>query len=143
VRAQVVEYNADAICVRIVDVDQVTHALGEIVVGTLGRDLDVAPRAMGIDESEDVDGAVASVLVVDARDLTRLRPNRDAGLAQQLVGLLVEADDRPRRIGLLGVQLEHVLHPLDKLRVDRRDAPHLPSPRLELVLGESPPYRLA
>ncbi len=42
------------------------HAKGEVVSGATISDLDSAPRAMGSDEDEEIDGAVAAILVVEA-----------------------------------------------------------------------------
>jgi len=60
---------------------------------------------MGVEEDEQVGRAVAAILAVVALELARLGRDRLADLADQLGRALVEADDRPRRVGGLGVQL--------------------------------------
>jgi len=92
------------------------HALGE---------LHLAPRAVHIKEDEQVRRPVAPVLAVIALDLSGPRRHRLAHLAGELDPALVEADQRPLRVRLLGIKIEHILHAGDVLGVDLRDAPHL------------------
>ena len=98
---------------------------------------------MRVEEDEQIGRAVAAILAVVALELPGLGRDRLAHLADQLDRALVEADHRPLRIGRLGIEIEHVLHAGDVLGVDLGDAPHLPAPRLELVLGQAPAHRLA
>ena len=65
-----------------------------------------------------------------------------ADLADELDRAFVEANHRPLRIGLLGIEIEHILHAGDVLGVDPWDAPHCPAPRLEIVLGQAPAHGL-
>jgi len=65
VRTQVVEHDADALGLRVVAVDEVTHAVGEVDVGPLVGHLDVAPPSMRIDEDEEIRRPVPSIFVVD------------------------------------------------------------------------------
>ena len=47
-------------------------------------------------------------------------------------------DESPtQRIGLLGIEVEHILHAGDVLGVDLGDAPHVLLPGLEMVLGQA------
>ena len=66
VGGEVIEDDADALGLWEVDIDEFAHAKGEVVSGATISDLDPAPRAMGIDEDEEIDGAVAAILVVEA-----------------------------------------------------------------------------
>src|SRR3546814_9801272 len=63
--------------------------------------------------------------------------------ADELNRALVEADHRALRIGVFRIEIEHILHAGNVLAVDRRHAPHLLAPGLELVLGQAPTHRLA
>ena len=64
---EVIEDDADALGLWEVDIDELAHAKGEVVSGATISDLDPAPRAVGIrDEDEEIDGAVAAILVVEA-----------------------------------------------------------------------------
>jgi hypothetical protein len=56
---------------------------------------------------------------------------------------LVEADHRPLWVRRLGIEIEHILHAGDVIGVDLRDAPHLPAPRLEIVVGQTPAHGFA
>src|SRR3546814_7678225 len=88
--------------------------------------------------SDLIDGAVAAILVVIA--LQPSRPGRDwlTCFADELNRALVEADHRALRIGVFRIEIEHILHAGNVLAVDRRHAPHLLAPGLELVLGQAP-----
>ena len=66
VGGEVVEDDADALGFWEVDIDKLAHAKGEVVSGAMTRDLDPAPRAMGVKEDEEIDDAVAAILVVEA-----------------------------------------------------------------------------
>jgi hypothetical protein len=140
---QVVEHDADLIGLRIVDVDELAHALGEVAGRPMLGDLDLAPGPVRVEEDEQVDGAVAPILVVITLELPRFGRNRLAHLADELGRALVEAHHRPLRIGRLGIEIEHILHARDIGAVNPRNAPHVPAPGLEVVLGQAPAHRLA
>ena len=109
------------------DVDKLTHAVGVVHGGAAVGDLDVAPAAMRIEGDEEIDGAVAAILVVVALALSRLGRDRLAHLADQLDGGLVEANQRPGGIRHLGVEIEHVLHAGDERRASIGRATYSPS----------------
>jgi len=92
---------------------------------------------------EQVDRAVAAVLVIDPRDLPGRCREGLAHLTDELNGALVEADHRTRRIRRLGVEIEHVLHAGHVFAIDLGHAPHLLAPWLELVLGQATAHGLA
>src|SRR5579862_4466989 len=118
VSRQVVEDDADALSLGIVIVDEVTHAFGEVDARPSIGHLRVSPWAVHVDKHEDVGGAIAHILVVEAPSLPRLGTDRHALLADQLARRLVEADDGSAVIGWLGVEREHVLHAGDEFGVD-------------------------
>ena len=134
---QIVEHHPDALGLRIMDVGEFAHADGEVRRRAALGDLHLAPGAVRVEEHEQVGGAVAPVLAVVALDLPGLGRDRPAHLADELDRALVEADHRPLRVGRLGIEIEHVLHAGDVIGIDLRNAPHLPAPRLEIVLGQS------
>ncbi len=92
---------------------------------------------------EEIDGAVAAVLVIVAFELARLGRDRLAHLADELDRALVEADHRPLGIGRFGIEVEHILHAGDIFAIDLGNAPHVLAPRLEVVFGQPPAHRLA
>ena len=114
----------------------------QIFCGAPLGDLHLAPGVVHVEEDEQVRCAVAPVLAVVALDLSRLGRDRLAGLADELDRALVEADHRPLRISRLGVEIEHVFHAGDVIRVDLGNAPHVLAPRLEFVLGQTPTHCL-
>src|SRR5437764_80823 len=59
-----------------------------------------------------------------------------AYFADELGWALVETDHRTLRIGLFGIEVEHILHAGDVLTVDLRNAPHVLTPGLEIVFRQ-------
>src|SRR5262249_14461955 len=53
------------------------------------------------------------------------------------------AQNTTNRLGLLGIEVEHVLHAGDVIGIDLRNAPHVLAPRLEVIFGQTPAHRLA
>jgi hypothetical protein len=98
---------------------------------------------MHVDADEEIDGAVAVVLVVVTFELTRLGRDRPAHLADELDRAFVEADHRPPGIGRFGIEVEHVFHAGDIFAVNPGNAPHVLAPGLETVFGQPPAHRLA
>ena len=90
---------------------------------------------MHVDADEEIDGAVAAVLIIITFELTRRGRDRLAHLTDQLNRALVEADHRPRGIGCLGIEVEHVFHAGDIFAVDLWNAPHILAPGLETVFA--------
>src|SRR5215475_2747508 len=140
---EIVLHDADVLHVWIVQIDEVAHALGVIFCCSALRHLDLAPGSMHVEDDEQIGGSLALVFAVI--------PFKPAGsgrhwlpdLADELGGALVETDHRARRIGLLGIEVEHVLHAGDVIGIDLRNAPHVLAPRLEVIFGQTPAHRLA
>src|SRR3954447_24160642 len=143
VGGEIVLDDPDALGFREVHVDELAQTLGIVLPRAPLGHAHLAPRPVRIHGHEQVERAVAAVLVIDAPDVPRRCRDRLAHLADQLNGALVEADHRTRRIRRLGVEIEHVLHAGHVLAIDLRHAPHLLAPRLELVLGQAPAHGLA
>ena len=97
---QIVEHYADQRRLRIVEVDQLTHADGKVPVGAPVGDLDPAPGPMGVEEDEQVDCAVAVILAIVTLELARAGRDRLTDLANQLGRALVEAHHRPLGAGI-------------------------------------------
>lgn len=53
------------------DVDELTHAVSVVHGGAAVGDLDVAPAPIRIEGDEEIDGAVAAILVIVALALSR------------------------------------------------------------------------
>jgi len=125
------------------DVDEVAHAGRKVFRGPSFGHLHLAPGAMRVEQDEQVCGAIAPILAIVALDLSRRGRDRLAHFSDELDRALVEADHRPLRIRRLGIEIEHILHAGDVVRVDLGDAPHVLAPRLEIVLGQASAHRLA
>jgi hypothetical protein len=83
---QIILHDADALGIRIVDIDEFVHALGVIFGGApLGDlDLDVAPGPVNLDADEEINSAVAAILAIVAFELARLGRDGLAYLADKL-----------------------------------------------------------
>ncbi len=92
---QIVLHDTNAGGVGIMDVDEFAHAVCVVYGGAAVCHLDVAPATMRVEGNEEIDGAVAAVLVIVALALSQLGWNRLAHLADELDRGLVEADQRP------------------------------------------------
>jgi hypothetical protein len=87
---QVILRDADALGIGIMDIDELAHALGVIFCRAPLGDLDLAPRLMHVEDDEEIDGAIAVILVIVAFELTRFGRDRLAHLADELDRALVE-----------------------------------------------------
>src|SRR5258708_27824413 len=95
---QIVEYHPDQWRIGIMDIDQLAHADGEVLIGAPVGDLDLAPRAVGVEEDEQVDRAVAAIFAVVAFELTGDGGDRLAGFARERGRALLRAPARPAAI---------------------------------------------
>src|ERR1700751_5204310 len=124
------------------DVDEVAHTSGVIFCRSPLSDFDLAPGTMHVEDNEEIDRAIATILVIVTFELTR--PGRD-GLtdpAGELRRTFVEAHDGPLGIGPFAIEIKHVLHPGDVFAIDLRNAPHVFAPGFEVIFGQTPPNRL-
>src|ERR1700675_2179977 len=115
---------------------QFAHANGEVLRGPPVGDLYLAPGSVGVEEDEQVDRPVASILAVIALALPRHGLDRLPYLTDELGRALVETDNPAPPIRRLLIQVEHILHASDVLAVDMRNAPPVLAPRLEVVFGQ-------
>jgi hypothetical protein len=73
-----------ALGVRVVQIHEVAHAMGEVAARAMIGDLHRAPGLVGIEEDEQVGGAATAILVVVALGLARHGRDRQPGLADEL-----------------------------------------------------------
>ena len=137
---EIVENDADDIGLRVVSVDEIAHAFGKVLRGALLGNLDRAPGPMGVEKDEEIDCPIAFIFAVIAFELSRLGRDRLTHFTDQLMRAFIEADDRSLGIMAFGVEVEHVLHPGDIVAIDLGNAPHVPTPGLEIVLFQAPAY---
>jgi len=100
-----------------VDIDQIAHAPGEVICRSAFGDFNRAPATVCIEENEQIGGAVALVFAVVAQGFARLGRNRLSYLADELGWTFIEAHHRVLRVGDFGIQVEHVFHACNVLRV--------------------------
>lgn len=105
-------------------------------------DLDLAPGARHVEENEEIDRAIATILIIVTFEVAGLGRNGLTHLADELHRAFVEAHHWPSGVGHLGIEVEHILHAGDVFAADLRNAPHVFAPGLEAILGQAPPNRL-
>jgi len=137
VGGEIVEHHPDALGFWEIDIDEFTHTQGEIIGGAVIGDFDPSPRSVDIEEDEEIDGAIAAILVVEALWPSWCGSDGLARLADELGRAFIEADHRPLRVRFFGIKVKDVLHPGDVLGVDLGNAPHVLLPGLEMVLGQA------
>jgi len=106
-------------------VDQLLHGLGKILLGMSLGHLDMPPPQVGFQKHAEIADTSTLILAVPASRLPWLRRQRLTHLVEQLRGTFVEADPWPGRIGRLSIQVQHVLHPPDKLTAYTGETPLL------------------
>src|SRR5258708_22252152 len=79
---QVILHDPDAGGIGIMDIDEFAHALGVVFRRPALGDLDLAPGPVHVDANEEIDGAVAAILVIVTFELAWFGRNRLAGLAR-------------------------------------------------------------
>ena len=123
---------------------KILQDVGVVDGGVAVRDLDVAPAFERREQHEQVGGAVAFVLVIDAGWPSRLHRDWRARLGDELLGGLVQADQRMVGIVRPRVDGQHVFHGRYEGAVGlRRDDPALPAVRLESVFFRTRPIVLS
>src|SRR3546814_220438 len=110
VRGQVVHDHPDLVSVGEADVDEIAHLLGKVDGRAPPGDRDLAPGPVGIHGDEQIDGAVAAILVVIA--LQPSRPGRDwlTCFADELNRALVAPDTPALRLGVFPIETAQTPH---------------------------------
>ena len=104
--------------------------------------LDVAPAFERREQHEQVGGAVALVLVIDAGRASPFHRDRQARLGKELLGGLVQAHQRVIGIARPRVDRQHIFHGGYERAVGlRRDDPALPAMGLGECFFKCPPNR--
>lgn len=130
---EIVEHHGDASGLRVMDIDKGFDLLGEVARGTMLTHLDMAPSGLWLEQEEEIGGAAPAVFIIDALRAPRCGRQRRADFREQLPGLLIKTDDRALRIVGLGIKIENIFHPPDKIGPHLGDAPMLLAPRLQSV----------
>ncbi len=134
VGVELIHHQHDAVDVRILDVDQVLDAAGEIEPGALRADQHGALPLERFKRQNEIDHATPDILGIMPRWATRCGQTRRPHLAQQLATRFIETDNRPCRIVRALVDGQHILPMPNELRICRgREAPLLAQVGFELV----------
>jgi len=64
VSGQIVHHDANQVGLRVMDINEIAHALGEFSRCPLLGDLHLAPRSVRVEEDKQVDRAIAPILAV-------------------------------------------------------------------------------
>lgn len=110
---QIVEHQMDPSCPR-VPLSKIANEAREVGPLAPTVSLDEAFAGLGFHGDEQAARAAAPILVVLFRRLAGAGRLRRAGMVEQLIGLLVQADYRLTRAERFFVLIEHVFHPLAK-----------------------------
>src|ERR1700677_5225704 len=132
----------DGFRIGIMVVDEVAHAVGVVFCRSPLGDFDFAPGTMHVEEDEQIERAIATILVIVTFEPAGLGRDGLTRLADELHRAFVEAHHRPLGVGGLGVEVKHVLHAGDVFAIDLRNAPNVLAPGLEAIFGQAPPNRL-
>ena len=130
---EVIHDQMDAACRSINLFEQMPDESHEIGLGTAVGHQDGAPSALGFHRHEQIAGANANVFVILPHGRAGLDRQWGARMLEQLLALLVQADDRFLRPERTSVEVEQIAHPLPILFCQFADAPHHIAPRLEAV----------
>lgn len=129
---EVGEDDVDPLRVRVRVADPL-HRGGETTGLSIRRGVGEVATGLGRDDAEDVGGAASDIFVVTLGDAAWGHRSAVALGRVQLDGSFIEGHHGLLLRRWLLHQIQHVLHPLDVLAVQFRDAPHCFPPRLQLV----------
>ena len=91
-----------------------------------------------MEEDEEIDDAVAAVLVIETFGPSQRQPRRWRASPMSWVGLSSKAPTAGQlRVWLLGIEVEQSVHAGDVLGVVDLGMAHVLLPRLEMVLGQA------
>ena len=110
VHVEIVEHQHDALGGGEVHIDQLAQLVGDVERGALRGHRDVAPAQVRGTDQEEIGAAVALVLGVFPRRMAGDGRQRRPDGAPQGLARLVEADQRPGRIGRPGIDGKDVFH---------------------------------
>ena len=133
---QLILNNRDALGSWKVNIDQFTHALCPIGLGSSIGDLDVAPILQRSKEHECVGHSFTVIFIIVPFRLAWHRRQRLARFTHQLLRTLVNANQRIPGIFWSFVNVQHIFHVVHKVGIRiRGNAPLFLGPRLDFVVA--------
>src|SRR3989338_1463437 len=117
--------------------EQILDESHEVGLGAVVGDHDSSPSALGFDRHKQIAGTGTHILVILPHRHSGTDGQRRAGVLEQLLALLVQANNRFLRPEWTRVEVEQIVHPLSILLCQSSDAPHQLAPRLDAVFFSS------
>src|SRR5690349_21800075 len=96
-------------------IGQLPQAVREIQDAAMLSHLELSPAGVWLGEDEQVAGSFALVFEIVTLNLARRGAHDRPHLADQLIRSLIQAHARTARVVGFGIQLEYILHMIDKL----------------------------
>src|SRR3989337_2760771 len=135
---ELIHHQDDLLRLRVLHVHEVLNALCPLHPPPPVANVELPTPYQRLIEQEQVTGPIAHIFGIVALGLTRTRRQWCTYLAHQLFAHLVHTDQRSLRIVGPCVDIQHILHMVDKLRIGLgRNAPLSLLPRLQFVFLES------
>src|SRR4051794_17589150 len=132
-RVQLIHYEPYQNSIRKMDINQVFETMRDIQDRTALGHFDMTPATLWTDEHKQVAAAFTLVFIIMTFWVPRACRDDRAHFADQLVWALVKAHTRTLGILRLGIQIQHILHMINKFGTHGRDDPLLDLPGLENV----------
>jgi hypothetical protein len=131
---EIIQNNPDFFSFRPMNFNHLMHTNGKILFGTPGSHFYMPPTSQGFQKHEQVAGSFSPVFVVISNWFSLLKRQWFSSFADQLIRNFVKTDHWIVRLVGFGIQIQNIFHPPDKFSPDdRRNAPFLPHPGLEIV----------
>jgi hypothetical protein len=100
------------------DVHQVSHAMGEVGVGSMVGHVHVPPATVAVEVEEEIGSAIPLVLIVESSRLAGFRGQWLPDFTKELKRMLVETDHGTFGVRWFGVEVQDVFHLSHEPRVD-------------------------
>src|SRR5262245_2967027 len=130
---QLVHHQPYLLGLRKMHIHQILETMRHVQHRAALRDFNMSPATLWADKHKQVTRALALVFVILAFWSTRSSRNDRAHFADQLIRTLIKAHSRTPGVFDLGIQVQHILHMIDKPGAHRRDDPLLDAPGFENV----------
>jgi hypothetical protein len=131
---EIVTHHSDFMCLWQMNINQVLHTISEILFCPACGDFHVPPTSQRLQEQKQVASALALLFVVITLRFARLYRQGLLFLVNQLIGNLIKADHRIKRVIGFSIQIQNIFHPPDKVSPNHgRNTPFLLDPRFQFV----------
>lgn len=129
---QIVQHDSDHFRLWKEFIDQGLHLVGELLAGAaLGHD-SLSPSSQGLEQQKEVTTPLPFILIILSTGPAGFHRQGLPNIHQQLTRPLVKTDHRTPRIIRLGIQVQHIFHPPNKIRCHLRNAASFLLPGFDL-----------